>query len=58
MKDVEDDLSGAAIIALSDEQLADLARLSPVESMQALNPGELKQPQLNFCCIWQEDALS
>jgi putative acetyltransferase len=53
-----DDLQGAAIIALLDEHLRSMERVSPPESRHALDLAGLRQPEITFWTIWQREELA
>lgn len=52
-----DDLSGAKIQALLAEHLADMHRISPRESVHALDLDGLRQPNITFWTIWSGTDL-
>lgn len=52
-----DDLSGAAIRALIGEHLADMASLSPPESIHALDLSGLTAPDVRLWSVWEGDRL-
>jgi putative acetyltransferase len=52
-----DDLSGAQIQELLRAHLANLAELSPPESMHALNLDGLRRSDVTFWSVWEGDAL-
>ena len=47
-----DDLSDPRIAALLEEHLADMRRVSPPESVHALDLAKLKRPEIRFCTAW------
>lgn len=47
-----DDLSQPEVHALLDEHLADMRRLSPPESVHALDLGALRQSEISFWTLW------
>ncbi len=47
-----DDLSQPEVHALLDEHLAEMRRLSPPESVHALDLGALRQPEISFWTLW------
>ena len=53
-----DDLQSAAIIALLDEHLRSMERVSPPESRHALDLAGLRQPEITFWTIWQREELA
>ena len=52
-----DDLSGAQVHALLDEHLRNMARLSPRESVHALDLNGLRKPEIAFWTAWSADVL-
>lgn len=50
-------LSDPRIAAFLQENLADMRRVSPPESVQALDLGALRQPGIRFWTAWLGDAL-
>lgn len=54
---VEDDLSGAAIRALLEDHLRDMAALSPPESVHAMAVDRLRAPDVTFWSAWDGDRL-
>ena len=58
MKIVVDDLRGSAIQALLQEHLDDMYATSPPESVHALDLDELRQPEITFWTIWDENSLA
>jgi putative acetyltransferase len=52
-----DDLTGPQIRALLEEHLLDMARLSPPESMHALDLDALRRPEISFWTAWEQDEL-
>jgi putative acetyltransferase len=53
-----DDLRGAAIIALLHEHLAAMRRVSPPESVHALDVTQLRQPNVTFWTAWDGETLA
>lgn len=53
----QDDLTGAAIIALLQEHLDEMHRITPPGSVHALDLARLRAPQITFWCAWQGDEL-
>ena len=53
----EDDVRGAAIVALLEEHLADAARHSPPESVHALALDELRGPGVTVWTAWEAGEL-
>ncbi|MDX3775233.1 GNAT family N-acetyltransferase [Chromatiaceae bacterium AAb-1] len=54
----KDDLTGSDIIALLNEHLQDMYLTSPPESVHALDLDGLRQPDVTFWSIWQDDRLA
>ena len=52
-----DDLSGPEIRALLAEHLDSMHQLSPPDSVHALDPAALRQPDITFWTIWSRDEL-
>ncbi len=52
-----DDLRGPEIRALLEEHLADMRRISPPESVHALDLDALRRPEISFWTVWEGDAL-
>lgn len=52
-----DDLRGPEVAALLQEHLQDMALHSPAESIHALDPDRLRQPEITFWTVWQNDEL-
>lgn len=52
-----DDLSGPEVLALLDEHLGHMARLSPPESVHALDLDTLRKPGITFWTVWSGDQL-
>ncbi len=57
MKIKIDDLSGSEIYELLQEHLRSMARLSPPESVHALDIEALRQPEITFWTVWENDEL-
>ena len=53
-----DDLRGPEIVALLQEHLRDMHRVSPPESVHALDLESLRQPEITFWTIWDGDILA
>ena len=51
-------LDHPAVIALLGAHLAALAKLSPAESMHALDLGRLKSPDVTFWTAWDGDTVA
>ncbi len=47
-----DDLRGPEIRALLEEHLADMRRISPPESVHALDLDALRRPEISFWTVW------
>jgi putative acetyltransferase len=52
-----DDLSGPEIAELLREHLQNMAENSPPESMHALGLEELRQPEITFWTVWNQNEL-
>jgi putative acetyltransferase len=52
-----DDLSGSEIQELLREHLRSMHRLSPPESVHALDIEGLRQPEITFWTVWEQGAL-
>ncbi|WP_350015701.1 GNAT family N-acetyltransferase [Rhodanobacter sp. IGA1.0] len=52
-----DDLTGPEIIQLLREHLRDVALHSPPESIHALDLDALRQPDITFWSVWEDDEL-
>ena len=52
-----DDLSGPDIRALLEEHLADMRRISPPESVHALDLDALRRPEISFWTAWSGAEL-
>jgi putative acetyltransferase len=53
-----DDLQGTEIIALLQEHLAEMRRVSPPESVHALDLSGLRKPDITFWTVWLESDLA
>ncbi len=53
-----DNLNGPEIAELLMEHLRCMARVSPPESIHALNLDGLRQPEITFWTVWQGQALA
>lgn len=53
-----DDLTGPAIQALLSQHLTDMHNTSPAESVHALDLAALRQPEITFWTIWQQQQLA
>lgn len=54
----EDDLTGAEIIALLEEHLAEMASHTPAESVHALPIDQLTGPGITFWSLWSGNRLA
>ncbi len=52
-----DDLSGPEILALLAEHLREMHRISPAESVHALDVDDLRQPDVTFWSAWSSAEL-
>ena len=52
-----DDLTGSEIYGLLEEHLQNMRRLSPPESVHALDIEGLRKPEITFWTIWESDEL-
>jgi len=52
-----DDLSGPEIHALLEEHLQDMRRISPPESVHALDLDALRRPEITFWTAWSDHEL-
>lgn len=52
-----DDLRGPEVAALLQEHLDEMAQYSPPESIHALDLERLRQPEITFWTVWQNDEL-
>jgi len=52
-----DDLRGPEIHALLEEHLADMRRISPPESVHALDLDGLRRPEITFWTAWSGSEL-
>ena len=52
-----DDLRGPEIRALLEEHLAEMRRISPPESVHALDLDRLKRPEVTFWTAWRQGRL-
>jgi putative acetyltransferase len=52
-----DDLTRKEVLALLEEHLANMHELSPPESVHALDVSKLRQPDVTFWTVWQDDVL-
>lgn len=53
----EDDLTGAKVVALLREHLADMNEITPAESVHALDLEALRAPEISFWAAWRGDEL-
>ena len=54
----QDDLRGAEIIALLREHLEEMRRISPPESVHALDLEGLRRPEITFWTVWRGAELA
>jgi len=52
-----DDLRGPEIHALLEEHLQDMRRISPPESVHALDLDKLRRPEITFWTAWSDNEL-
>ncbi len=52
-----DDLQGPEIRALLEEHLANMRRISPPESVHALDLDGLRRPEVTFWTVWEDGRL-
>ncbi len=57
MKIIRDDLSGPKIAAFLSEHLANMAEISPPESIHALDLENLRKPDITFWSVWEGEKL-
>ncbi len=53
-----DDLHGPEIAQLLQAHLADMRAISPPESVHALDLDGLRQPEITFWTLWEQDHLA
>ena len=53
-----DNLQDPRIAQLLQEHLADMRRISPPESVHALDLDKLRQPEITFWSLWVDDDLA
>ncbi len=53
-----DDLRGAEIARLLEQHLQDMRRVSPPESVHALDLERLRAPEITFWTVWEGNALA
>lgn len=58
MKIRVDDLTGAEIAELLEQHIRDMRAISPPESKHALDLNGLRQPEITFWTIWDENSLA
>ena len=58
MKIVVDNLTGSEIAGLLQEHLADMNRTSPPESVHALDIKKLRNSDITFWSLWEDDLLA
>jgi len=54
----EDDLTGAAVIALLEQHLAEMNTHTPAESVHALDVDRLKAPGVTFWSVWAGNSVA
>lgn len=54
----EDDLTGAAVLALLDAHLAEMRAFSPACSVHAMPAARLREPDVTFWSIWEGETLA
>jgi putative acetyltransferase len=52
-----DDLTRPEVLALLNEHLSNMYELSPPESVHALDVSKLRQPDITFWTVWNEEGL-
>ncbi len=57
MKLKQDDLKGPEIALLLQQHLDDMALYSPADSVHALDLSALRQPEITFWSVWENDEL-
>ena len=55
---LDGDLRDPRIAVFLEEHLADMRRVSPPESVHALDPGALRQPSIHFWTAWLGNELA
>lgn len=58
MRIVVDDLSGAEVIGLLEEHMAEMLENSPEESVHALDVTALRKPDITFWSVWEDEELA
>lgn len=53
-----DDLRGVEIAQLLEQHLQDMRRVSPPESVHALDLERLRVPEITFWTVWEDGALA
>jgi putative acetyltransferase len=53
-----DDLSGLDVAAFLDEHLSEMRRVSPPDSVHALDLQALRRPEITFWVLWDGDQLA
>ncbi|HJT46368.1 MAG TPA: GNAT family N-acetyltransferase, partial [Chthoniobacterales bacterium] len=53
-----DDLSGLEIAAFLEEHLAEMRRVSPPDSVHALDLDALKKPHITFWVLWDGNQIA
>jgi putative acetyltransferase len=57
VKIVVDDLSGPEIAAFLEEHVREMRSITPLESKHALDLDGLRQPEITFWTVWDDDTL-
>ena len=57
MKLIKEDLQGPEIAALLNEHLREMEKHSPPESIHALDLNKLRQPNIHFWSLWDEERI-
>lgn len=58
MQIIIDDLTGLAVQTLLQQHLADMHRTSPPQSVHALDLAALRQSEITFWTLWQQQQLA
>lgn len=58
MKIIKDDVSNANVVALLEEHIQDMYATSPPESVHTLDLDALRQPEISFWVVWDEDKAA
>jgi putative acetyltransferase len=57
MKIIKDDLTGREIAEFLEEHITEMRAVSPPESKHALDLDGLRQPEITFWTVWDQDQL-